>query len=142
MFPSPTVNDAGNCAFPPSQIERDTLVGAVIGKYIASQKQRDLTAIAADSGGQLNPDWVEWLMGWPVGWTSLDPLPRDRFDDWLDKTQAGVWWDDDPSLDGRVPRVAAGIENRIHRLEATGNGQVPATALTAWNVLLTRQYGE
>ena len=21
--------------------------------------------------GQLNPDWVEWLMGFPVGWTSL-----------------------------------------------------------------------
>lgn len=25
-------------------------------------------------GGQLNPDWVEWLMGWPVGWSSLEPL--------------------------------------------------------------------
>lgn len=21
------------------------------------------------NGGQLNPDWVEWLMGLPVGWT-------------------------------------------------------------------------
>ena len=24
--------------------------------------------------GQLNPDWVEWLMGWPIGWSSLEPL--------------------------------------------------------------------
>lgn len=23
------------------------------------------------NGGQLNPDWVEWLMGFPIGWTSL-----------------------------------------------------------------------
>lgn len=22
-------------------------------------------------GGQLNPDWVEWLMGFPVGWTEV-----------------------------------------------------------------------
>ena len=28
-------------------------------------------AIEYQNGGQLNPDWVEWLMGWPIGWTSL-----------------------------------------------------------------------
>jgi len=22
-------------------------------------------------GGQLNPMWVEWLMGFPIGWTDL-----------------------------------------------------------------------
>lgn len=32
--------------------------------------------------GQLNPDWVEWLMNWPVGWTSLSPLTEDRFLGW------------------------------------------------------------
>ena len=25
-------------------------------------------------GGQLNPTWVEWLMGFPLGWTDLGPL--------------------------------------------------------------------
>ncbi|SET71554.1 hypothetical protein SAMN05443270_1091 [Lacrimispora sphenoides] len=25
-------------------------------------------------GGQLNPDWVEWLMGFPIGWTELNAL--------------------------------------------------------------------
>lgn len=29
-------------------------------------------------GGQLNPTWVEWLMGWPLGWTDLKPLATDR----------------------------------------------------------------
>lgn len=30
-------------------------------------------------GGALNPDWVEWLMGWPIGWTDLEPLGMDRY---------------------------------------------------------------
>ena len=30
------------------------------------------TAVARDSNtGQLNPTWVEWLMGYPLGWTDL-----------------------------------------------------------------------
>ena len=31
-------------------------------------------AVMATDGGQLNPTWVEWLMGWPLGWTDLKPL--------------------------------------------------------------------
>jgi hypothetical protein len=37
----------------------------------------------ASDGGQLNPEWVEWLMGWPIGWTALNPLGMDRFREWL-----------------------------------------------------------
>ena len=37
--------------------------------------------------GQLNPDWVEWLMGWPIFWTSLEPITELL---WLD-------WDIDPA---------------------------------------------
>jgi len=33
-------------------------------------------------GGQLNPTWLEWLMGWPLGWTELSPLAMDRFHEW------------------------------------------------------------
>ena len=29
-------------------------------------------------GGSLNPTWVEWLMGWPIGWTALEPLAMAR----------------------------------------------------------------
>lgn len=36
-------------------------------------------------GGQLNPDWVEWLMGWPIGWTDLRPLEMDKFQKWLEQ---------------------------------------------------------
>ena len=31
------------------------------------------------NGGSLNPMWVEWLMGWPLGWTDLKPLETDKF---------------------------------------------------------------
>jgi len=30
------------------------------------------------AGGALNPMWVEWLMGWPLGWTDLKPLEMDK----------------------------------------------------------------
>ena len=29
-------------------------------------------------GGQLNPTWTEWLMGWPLEWTDLKPLEMDK----------------------------------------------------------------
>ena len=32
--------------------------------------------------GPLNPEWVEWLMGWPIGWTELKPLAMDKFREW------------------------------------------------------------
>lgn len=31
---------------------------------------------------RLNPAWVEWLMGWPIGHTELKPLETDRFQEW------------------------------------------------------------
>jgi hypothetical protein len=33
-------------------------------------------------GGQLNPTWVEWLMGWPLGWTDCAASATDRFREW------------------------------------------------------------
>ena len=38
--------------------------------------------LATVVGGTLNPMWVEWLMGWPIGWTVLKPLGTDRFRQW------------------------------------------------------------
>lgn len=31
---------------------------------------------------RLNPAWVEWLMGWPPGFTDLKPLAMDKFREW------------------------------------------------------------
>jgi DNA (cytosine-5)-methyltransferase 1 len=34
--------------------------------------------MGAGNGGKLNPMWVEWLMGWPLGWTDLKPSEMDK----------------------------------------------------------------
>jgi hypothetical protein len=33
-------------------------------------------------GGQLNPMWVEWLMGLPIGWTGSEPLATVSYQQW------------------------------------------------------------
>ena len=43
-------------------------VGGSRGNSPVGAKHGDLAAVA---GGQLNPTWVEWLMGYPIGWTDL-----------------------------------------------------------------------
>jgi hypothetical protein len=30
------------------------------------------TALSTQAGGSLNPTWVEWLMGFPLGWTDCE----------------------------------------------------------------------
>lgn len=73
--------------------------------------------------GQLNPDWVEALMGWPIGWSGLEPMPVLEWDyDWSG-------WEPD------IPRVATGVANRKNRLQAIGNGQVPLCMAVAWELL-------
>lgn len=34
-------------------------------------------------GGKLNPDWVDWLMGFPISWTALKPMETRKFHFWL-----------------------------------------------------------
>jgi len=50
-------------------------------------KRRSLLAAAVkrpDDGGQLNPDWTEWLMGFPIGFTASAPLETPKFQRWCD----------------------------------------------------------
>ena len=63
-WPTPTKHDHKDCGTSPSQAGRNsqTLPVAV--------------------GGQMNPTWVEWLMGWPLGWTDLHASATDRFRQW------------------------------------------------------------
>jgi len=41
------------------------------------------------NGGKLNPMWVEWLMGWTLGWTDLKPLAMDKYHWW--QQQHGIF---------------------------------------------------
>jgi len=98
MFPTSTATQRGDCPaerrrkspclesvvkFPTPTCPRPHDSESTAGKFISTQSQKDLTVVAK-AGGQLNPDWVEWLMGWPIGWTALEPLATDKFQQWLD----------------------------------------------------------
>ena len=56
--------------------------------------EEERRSMRAGNGGQLNPDWVEWLMGWPIGWTKTEPIELD----WRN-------WVVDPADIEEVPRV-------------------------------------
>ncbi len=65
---------------------------------------------------------------------------QDRFDHAMGRCSEGNkelqlarpnWWATEPS----VGRVVNGLANRVDRLKAIGNGQVPQVAATAWNFL-------
>ena len=65
--------------------------------------------------GSLNPDWVELLMGFPVGFTDMEKPSIDKLatQNWQGDWEAGV------------PRVATGVKNRVGRLKCLGNAVVP-----------------
>jgi hypothetical protein len=59
MWPTPTAHNAKETNAP-------------------SEASRNTPTLAAQAGGKLNPTWVEWLMGWPLGWTDLKSLVTDK----------------------------------------------------------------
>lgn len=66
MYPTPTANEDKY------RLQGNSQQGNSLGAIVRKE------AVAAGTGGQLNPDWVEWLMGWPMGWPELKPLETDR----------------------------------------------------------------
>jgi hypothetical protein len=47
------------------------------GAYPAEFK-RKTPSLATHCGGKINPQFTEWMMGWPIGWTDLKPLEMDK----------------------------------------------------------------
>ena len=35
-------------------------------------------------GGPVSLDWIDWMAGNPIGWTDLEPLGMDKFQQWLE----------------------------------------------------------
>ena len=48
------------------------------GKASEATHAKNSRPLSEQIGGLLNPTWVEWLMGWPLGWTDLEPLGTGR----------------------------------------------------------------
>ena len=94
QFPTPTAHNAKECASP-------------------SEYNRSTPTLAAQVGGKLNPNWVEWLMNWPIKWSDLNGFNPKEFERWQKASTAPlqksvqmrtVWWDRDPSQASHRPQ--------------------------------------
>lgn len=60
------------------------------------------------------------------------PLPNMPHGGSCECGNVGIWWKSEPE---EVPRVASGVKDRVSRLKALGNGQVPRVVATAFKIL-------
>lgn len=132
LFPTPGTtglsNGSGNCEKANQLFEEGVIT------------DEERKSFRAGNGGQLNPAWVEWLMGWPIGYTRLEPMRKEDFERWMDEAREGSLWDTDPADipsdgPGYIPRVTDEKAYRKERLMCLGNGQVPSTVCLAEEVL-------
>jgi hypothetical protein len=133
QFPTPLAHDAHKGV--PSA---DLLKGAdgrdrrtELTNYVTYDEQgNESKNVTPSNKGQLSPDWTEWLMGWPVGWTDLKPLSPEAVARWKEAMLNGTYWAVDPAdlpkdHPAYLPRLTEDKVNRANRLKAIGNGQVP-----------------
>lgn len=51
------------------------------GNYPA-ERTRNTLSLGAVFGGKVNPQYVEWMMGFPIGWTDLSDSGMHKFQSW------------------------------------------------------------
>jgi site-specific DNA-cytosine methylase len=128
MFPTPTKRDYKDTGGEKTDwakiAKKSRLAGAVRAfptprafMYKDGETDRGKSNLGEVVGGQLNPDWVEWLMGYPLYWTSLERENKQAVPD--------AYWDAEPK---DIPRVVAGTRDRTNRLKGLGNAIVPQVA--------------
>ena len=113
MWPTPVATHRGDC--PAERNRRSPQLS-----FVVKMEEESRTSQVE---GSLNPSFVEWLMGLPIGWTSLEPLSINSYNEWLALQQDRLWWKDEFD----IPRLSKGTKDRTQRLKTLGNGIVPAT---------------
>lgn len=106
------------------KINKNGVDGSVgLAREVVLDNGQAAPIVTADNAvkGQLNPAWVEQLMGYPDGWTDPD----------CDEPMPWAGW---PARPGEQqypyehPRTVVGMPNRAKRLKALGNAVVPQQA--------------
>jgi len=131
-WPTPTTRDYKGV--PPDGYFRD-------GELQTDTVDRAVHAVSdGNKNGQLNPTWVEWLMGWPIGWTSMEPITELDWRDWktdpADEGEPGTWATPKASIDGTSPKTLQMVrdgdaEKSLMRqvlMEGTNTGSIPRVA--------------
>lgn len=123
QFPTIGTKTMGGCSGSQHKLEELERIGA-----LRTDERRVLQS--GNGGvancGWLNPDWIEWLMNWPQGWTDPDATELVWLLPEYDPADLA------PDADGYVPRITGRKEYRIKRVETLGNGQFPLTAVAAF----------
>lgn len=86
FWPAPTVS--GNTNRPKPGTKRGYGLRSAILDFGMEESPY---AAATENTGSLNPDFMEWLMGWPTGWSAQRPLETDKFREWW--SWPGICWD-------------------------------------------------
>lgn len=99
LWPTPVASDTGSRSKPyaqggtplslavklwPTPTTMKSTGGAALCKWGGAGARKKMATMVshAEMNGPLNPQWVEWLMGWPAGWSDLTPLAMDKFREW------------------------------------------------------------
>lgn len=84
LYPTPKASDSKGTGPMGSlsaehDLQRGNLRGCVLfatpcrGDAIGTHGGGNHRSLRTDVSGQLNPEWTEWLMGFPAGWSALEP---------------------------------------------------------------------
>jgi len=73
QWPTPLIADCGEKVTIASH--QNSLIKATHGFHSSPQDQVPPNGDgSSDQRRSLNPQFVEWLMGWPIGWTASEPV--------------------------------------------------------------------
>lgn len=81
----PSGNELGRAVNQSLRVATPTARDWRSGKASVETLEKNSRPLSEQIGGSLNPPWVEWLMGWPIEWTALQPLATDKFQQWLEQ---------------------------------------------------------
>lgn len=79
-WPTPTAGDAKSSG---SRNLEGSKANAGVSLTDAVLHGNSTTPRDGAPGGQLNPEFVEWLMGWPIGWTDFERPATESYRKWL-----------------------------------------------------------
>lgn len=82
-------------------------------------------AVMALDGGQLNPEFVEYLMNWPRNWTSLEPMRTIEYLSWL----MGSKHESENSDTKEVRQLRNDDDAQVVRQQTGGHGRVQAPSI-------------
>jgi len=87
--------------------------------------------LGADDVGAPHRRKRVWILAYPNGPQRKRGSVSGRIQEELSHPSGASWWEVEPN----VGRVANGVASWMDKLRATGNGQVPRVAATAWELL-------